>query len=185
MNKEELREVMRKKRRELSPEFIKKASDNISDALINLSCIKNAKHITVYLSAFKEPDTFSLIEKLLSDGKRISVPVSNTDTFTITPSLIKSLDRLKKGTYGISEPKEIISVPIDKIDVALIPGIAFSDSGDRLGFGKGYYDRFLEEFKGVKIGVGYDFQIIDAIPVSEHDIGMDMIVTEKRIYNDF
>lgn len=185
MNKDELRDAMKKERRSLSPEFIKSASGIISDTLINLTCIKNANHIMVYLSAFKEPDTFNLIKRLLNDGKEISVPTSNTDTFTITPSLIKSLDTLKKGAYGIYEPKENICVPADKIDVVLIPGIAFSNSGDRLGFGKGYYDRFLEEFKGMKIGVGYDFQIIDAIPVSEHDIRMDMIVTEKRIYNDF
>ena len=185
MNKNELRDEMKEERRSLSLEFIKDASHSIADALLNLPCIKNATHIMVYLSAFKEPDTFRLIEKLLNCKKEICVPVSNTDTFTITPSRIKSLDSLKKGAYGIYEPKETISVPIDAIDVALIPGIAFSKTGDRLGFGKGYYDRFLEKFKGVKIGIGYDFQICDTIPVSEHDIKMDMIITEKRIYNDF
>lgn len=185
MNKNELREAMKSERRSLSPEFIKAASGNISDTIIHLPCLKNAKHIMIYLSAFKEPDTFKLIEILLGDGKEISVPISNTDTSTITPSLLKSLDALKKGAYGIYEPEEIICVPTDTIDIALIPGIAFSKAGDRLGFGKGYYDRFLEEFGGVKIGIGYDFQICDTIPVSEHDIKMDMIITEKRIYNDF
>lgn len=185
MNKNELRDAMKEERRSLSTEFTKAASGKISDTLINLDCIKNAEHIMVYLSAFKEPDTFKLVEKLLDAGKEISVPISNTDTFTIAPSLIKSLDVLKKGAYGIYEPKEIISVPISAIDIALIPGIAFSKAGDRLGFGKGYYDRFLEEFAGVKIGIGYDFQVCDTIPVSAHDIKMDMIITEKRIYNDF
>ncbi len=176
---------MRKERRSLSPDFIKEASDKIKAAVLGLDSIKNAQLIMVYLSAFKEPDTFSLISELLSLEKEICVPISDIDTFTITPSRLISLDNLTKGAYGISEPKEIISVPISEIDVALIPGIAFTSSGDRLGFGKGYYDRFLEEFNGVKIGIGYDFQITDKIPTDEHDIGMDMIITEKRIYNHF
>lgn len=185
MNKNILRKEMRDKRRALSPDFIKSASEKITESLLTLECIKKARHIMVYLSAFKEPDTFPLISELFSTGKEISVPTSDTDTFTIAPSLIKSLDNLTKGAYGIYEPKEIISVPTSDIDVVLVPGIAFTKQGDRLGFGKGYYDRFLNEFNGTKIGIGYSFQITQNIPVSEHDIRMDMIVTEERIYNDF
>ena len=185
MNKDELRELMKAERRSLSPDFIKDASDKIKNTILGLDSVKSAKIIMVYLSAFREPDTFAIISELLSAGKDICVPISNVDTFTITPSRLVSLDELIKGAYGIYEPKEIISVPIHRIDVALIPGIAFSPSGDRLGFGKGYYDRFLEEFNGIKIGVGYDFQITDNIPTDKHDIRMDMIITEKRIYNDF
>ena len=185
MNKDTLREVMRAKRRSLSSDFINTASDKIKDTILELECIKNARLVMVYLSAFKEPDTFALISALLDAEKEICVPVTNVDTFTITPSRLISLDNLIKGAYGIYEPKEKISVPVSQIDVAFIPGIAFTSSGDRLGFGKGYYDRFLEDFKDVKIGIGYDFQITDKIPTGEHDIKMDMIVTEKRIYNDF
>ncbi len=185
MNKDALREATRTKRRSLSPEFIKKASDKIKDTVLELECLKNAQLVMVYLSAFKEPDTFALISALLNAGKEICVPITDVDAFTITPSRLLSLDSLKKGAYGIYEPKEKISVPVSQIDVAFIPGIAFTSSGDRLGFGKGYYDRFLADFKGMKIGIGYDFQITDKIPTDEHDIKMDMIVTEKRIYNDF
>lgn len=185
MNKDTLRETMRAKRRSLSPDFIKTASDKIKNTVLELACIKNSRLVMVYLSAFKEPDTFALISVLLDAEKEICVPITDVDTFTIAPSRLTSLDDLVKGEYGIYEPKEKISVPISQIDVALIPGIAFTSSGDRLGFGKGYYDRFLEDFKGMKIGIGYDFQITDEIPTDKHDIKMDMIVTEKRIYNDF
>lgn len=185
MNKDVLRDMMRQKRRELSSEFICSASQKITDAVLCLESVKNAKCIMLYLSSFKEPDTFPLLGILLEKGINICVPVSNTDTFTITPSRVFSFDSLKKGAYGIYEPKEIISVPENKIDVALIPGIVFSRNGDRLGFGKGYYDRFLSKFQGAKLGICYDFQIMDEIPVSEHDIKMDLIVSEKRIYNDF
>ena len=185
MNKDILRESMRKKRRLLPPDFIQQSSDKIKDTVLSLKDIKNAQLIMVYLSAFKEPDTFNLISELLDSGKEICVPITDMDTFTITPARLVSLDNLTRGAYGISEPKEFISVPTSEIDVALIPGIAFTASGDRLGFGKGYYDRFLKNFNGTKIGIGYDFQITDKIPSDEHDIGMDMIITEKRLYNDF
>lgn len=185
MNKDELRNSMKSKRRPLSKDFIKNSSMAISNNILSLESIINAKNIMVYLSSFNEPDTFELTSKLLDLKKNISVPVSDVDTCTITPSLITSLDTLKKGAYGIYEPTEILSVPVNTIETVLIPGIAFSKSGDRLGFGKGYYDRFLSEFQGTKIGICYDFQILDTIPITSHDVKMDLIITEKRIYNDF
>lgn len=185
MYKDELRNSMKEKRRLLSEYFIKIASSEISKKVLSHNSIITANNIMVYLSSFKEPDTFWLISELLNYGKKISVPVSDVDTCTITPSFITSLDSLQKGPYGIYEPTEILSVPINDIETVLIPGIAFSKNGDRLGFGKGYYDRFLSEFQGMKIGICYDFQIQDTIPTSSHDIKMDLIITEKRIYNDF
>lgn len=173
---------MKSMRKSLSADFICDASRAITDTLINIDDVKNAECIMIYLSSFNEPDTFGLLNLMQDSGKKIIVPVSDTDTFTITPSLITSVSDLIRGAYGIYEPSEIIPVHINEIDVALIPGIAFSKNRDRLGFGKGYYDRFLAEFTGTKIGIGYDFQIRNNIPVSDHDVKMDLIVTEKRIY---
>ena len=82
-------------------------------------------------------------------------------------------------------PKTNITVPIHEIDTILVPAVAFSRSGDRLGFGKGYYDKLLMNFKGTVIGIGYDFQVIDELPSLPHDIRMNKIITEKRIYDDF
>ena len=185
MTKDEIRESMRQKRRNLSSKFINEAIIKITDSVISDGDIKTAKTVMVYLSAFREPDTRDIINFLLKTGIKTVVPVSNTDTLTITPSLISSMENLVKGAYGIYEPKTIITVPIHEIDTILVPAVAFSRSGDRLGFGKGYYDKLLMNFKGTVIGIGYDFQVIDELPSLPHDIRMNKIITEKRIYDDF
>ncbi len=183
MTKDELRISMRQRRREITEEFKINASDLITKSIIPI--ISSLKCVMIYLSSFNEPDTSLLVKYLMDNNIKVVVPVSNTETCTITPSYISSLDDLNKGAYGINEPKTINKANVDDIDLILVPGIAFSVSGERIGFGKGYYDKLLEKFNGVKIGVCYDFQIVNHIPSSPHDIKMDMIVTEKRIYNDF
>ena len=183
MTKDELRLKMRELRRNLSPDFICDASNEITNK--TLSFIGHPDVVMVYLSAFNEPDTLKIINYLIKDNIKIVVPISNTEDYTLSLSYINDIDNLKKGAYGIYEPITITHASVDEIDIALIPGIAFSKNGDRLGFGKGYYDKFLSDFKGIKIGLCYDFQICDEIPVSSHDIKMDAIITEKRIYNDF
>lgn len=185
MTKDELRNLMRAKRRALSYYDVKISSESIAEKLYSLPCFAKADTIMVYLSAFKEPDTTALIEYIFSHNKKCVVPVSHTDTFTITPSYITSISDLQKGAYGILEPYSVDIADIKNIDIALIPGLAFDSSGNRTGFGKGYYDRFLSEFRGIKIGICYDFQIQQCIPTDAHDIKMNFIVTEKRIYNDF
>ncbi len=183
MTKEQLRLKMRELRRNISHEFICDASDEITKN--TLSFIDKPDVVMVYLSAFNEPETSNIINYLISENIKIVVPISNTEDNTLSLSYITDMDNLKKGAYGIYEPIMINQAFVDEIDIALIPGIAFSKNGDRLGFGKGYYDKFLSDFKGIKIGLCYDFQICDEIPVSSHDIKMDAIITEKRIYNDF
>lgn len=174
---------MKALRKELSADFILSASSAIKRNL--LTQLERFQTIMLYLSAFNEPDTHSIIQELLRLDKTIAVPISHTDDFTIVPSRLSSLDGLKKGAYGIYEPVEETPIPISDIDAVVIPGVVFDLHGSRLGFGKGYYDRFLEHFQGLKIGICYDFQIIDNLPCDLHDIKMDLIITEKRMYNDF
>lgn len=179
--KDEIRNAVKAKRRQLTREQIDEASGRITEHIISLDCYKKADTVMTYLSAFKEPSTDGIISRLFFDNKRVVVPISNTDTFTITPSYLTSPDKLIKGAYGIKEPEECIAADISGIDLALIPGIAFDINGARIGFGKGYYDRFLAAFKGIKAGICYDFQLLDYVPSSPHDVKMDIILTEKRI----
>ena len=97
MTKDEIRESMRQKRRNLSSKFINEASIKITDSVISDGDIKTAKTVMVYLSAFREPDTRDIINFLLKTGIKTVVPVCNTDTLTITPSLISSMENLVKG----------------------------------------------------------------------------------------
>ena len=185
MTKDEIRTVMKQKRRMLTEDKVSQSGKAIAELAFSLDCIKNAQVIMSYFSAFKEPDSDYILRRIFESGKKAAVPVSNTETFDITPSFITPSSSVISGAYGIREPETVTEVQINEIDAVFIPGIAFSRSGDRLGFGKGYYDRFLSHLGGVKIGVCYDFQMLDTLPRSPHDIKMDIIITEKRIYNDF
>ena len=184
-NKSEIRAVAKSARHALTSDEIHDKSLLIFNNLLSLPCFINAETVMIYISAFNEPDTSTIIKYLRDNGKKIVVPISNTNDYTITPSYLPRSDKLKRGAYGIPEPVSCVKADINDIDAALIPGVAFDAMGGRMGFGKGYYDRFLERFSGTKIGICYDFQIFDRIPVLPHDVSMDIIITEKRIYNDF
>ena len=182
MTKDMIRAAAKARRRSLSRDEVAEMSRCITERLMPL--LKDAGTVMCYLSAFNEPDTEGIISSLLSHGKRVVVPVTDTNTCTITPSYLTSLDGLVRGSYGIAEPSQCVPAKTSDIDISVVPGIAFDRSGMRIGFGKGYYDRFLSEFNGHKIGLCYDFQLYDSVPHDEHDIPMDIIITEGNIYND-
>ncbi len=100
-------------------------------------------------------------------------------------SQIRSFDDLQKGTFGILEPKPeaMHLVAPEELDLVLVPGIAFDKRGYRLGYGGGFYDAFLAQTKMVKVGLAFDFQIVDLLPTREEDERVDLIVSEKTIYH--
>lgn len=179
MIKEVIRERMRRRRKTLTYEQVHEKSETIRYKLEGRKAFKEANTIMMYISSFKEPETLPIIEHLLEQGKKVIVPVSSTSTNTIVPTYIESISELEKGAYGILEPTIIRPVDTADIDVVVIPGIAFDMHRNRLGFGKGYYDKFLEDIDAKKIALCYDFQIVDDLPVNEHDIPMDLILTEE------
>lgn len=185
MTKDQIRERMRHERRTLSSEFLTVSGTEISNRILDCGSIRQATTVMLFLPSFNEPQIDEVFARLWDISIKTAVPVSDTDNFTITPYLIDDLNYVRKGAYGIREPIKTHAIAIADIDTAVIPGVAFSKNGDRLGFGKGYYDRFLAEFRGVKHGVCYDFQVLDTLPAAPHDVKMDTIITEKRIYNDF
>ena len=179
MTKDEIRAAAKKRRRELCNDEINTKSQAIYERLMPL--LGTAKTVMCYMSAFNEPRTDRVISELIENGARVAAPVTDTALKTITPALYTGM--LRRGAYGIFEPDKCIEVAPDCIDIAIIPGIAFDRDGRRIGFGSGYYDRFLAEFKGKKIGVCYEFQLYDSLPHDAHDIAMDMIVTERKVYD--
>lgn len=183
MNKAELREHMKKKRRMLTKEEMREKSAAITESLFSIGALDKADVVMVYLSAFKEPDTSGIIKRLSEQGKKIAVPISNTDTCTITPSYIDGMNDLIKGAYGIWEPSQVREVRVEDIDIILVPGLAFDKECRRCGFGKGYYDRLLSQSRAKRIGLCYDFQVMNKIEADEYDMPMDTIVTEGRVIN--
>lgn len=176
---------MRSHRRALSSEFMTQAADAIVKNILRCIQTTSVSTVMLFLPSFNEPQIDTVFPLLWNIGIKTAVPVSNTDDFTITPYEINDLNHVIKGAYGIREPYKTVPIPVSAIDVAVIPGVAFGKHGERLGFGKGYYDRFLADFNGIKLGVCYDFQLLDALPTDNYDVTMNTIITEKRIYNDF
>ena len=131
-----------------------------------------------YLSYAGEVNTKEMIKKAIKQGKIVAVPVCNRKTKTITPHRIGLKTRLKKGLYGILEPAKRSLLPIETIDLIIVPGIAFDRCGSRLGRGKGYYDRFLKSVPQTtpRIGLAFDFQILPSLLTKPHDLGVDKTI---------
>lgn len=181
MTKEQLRESMRGKRRALTQSEVLHLSEKIRERLFSLDCIKSASAVCTFISAFKEPDTLEIIRLLINEGKRVAVPVTDEKNVTLSLSYIDSTDGLTHGAYGIYEPSVIQPADICDMDAVLVPALAFDRFGGRMGFGKGYYDRLLAEKDCVKVGLCYDFQLLDKIPTEPHDVAMNYIITDKEI----
>ena len=184
--KKEFRKKVINLRKEKDKDFIKHNSDIITDKLLNLDCIKNAKNIMLYLDFNNEVSTDSLIKKLLNLGKIVSSPITLKEERKLIPSQITDLKNgIQYGAYNIREPKPECSpaINIKDLDVVIVPAVAYDKNCYRLGYGGGFYDRFLENLRkdAVTIGIAFDLQIFDEVPKESHDAQLDYIVTESRI----
>ncbi len=178
MNKELIREKINLVRKSLSKEIITEKSKRIIETLTKLEEYNNASVIMPYISLNIEVDTRDFIKNELS-RKTIVVPF--VEEGNIQVSMLKDFSNLNEGEFGVLEP--IKKDKYDgKIDIVIVPGVAFDENGGRIGFGKGYYDKFLNKFKdSLKIALAFEEQIVNEIPVQEHDESVDMIITEKRV----
>lgn len=182
MNKDELRALIRTKRREMTADEVLSKSARIQKQLFSFDKYVNAKTVMLYVSAFNEPSTIEIIKDAIEYEKRVVLPVSDTATETIVLSYLDSLDDLEKGAYGILEPKVIKPADTADIDFILVPGLAFDRRGNRMGFGKGYYDKLLCKTCAEKTALCYEFQLFDEINADDHDIPMNTIITEDKLY---
>jgi 5-formyltetrahydrofolate cyclo-ligase len=172
---------MKKARRELSSSLINKYSEEIGSNLETLLFSGNyPDKIMVFLPIFNEPDLRNHYQKWLNHGIGLYVPViSGKDS--INAVSLKTLDSLRQGPLRTLEPAEKAEIAEPRFDYILVPGLAFDRRGRRMGFGKGYYDRFLPGAGGKKIGIAYDFQLWNEIPHDKHDHPVDAVISDKEI----
>ncbi len=171
-------------RRALTPEEAAQKSTAILEKLISMPEFESARALLVYVSSKdNEVDTLRLISSAIESDRKVLVPVAVTSTREMVWSELRSLDELHPSTFGIMEPKEDCIRPVEHNEkhVALVPGIAFDAAGRRIGYGGGYYDRFLASFRGKKVAIAYELQVYESIPAEPHDHPVDVIVTEDRI----
>lgn len=178
--KNQLKESILEKRNSLPKEEIIEKSRKIKNNLFGLEHYKKSKTIMFFVSFNSEVNTHEMIREALR-AKTVVVP--KVAHHEIEPSLIIDFDNLvPSGKFGILEPIELMKMAYKNIDLVLVPGIVFDKEGHRIGYGLGYYDKFLKKVpKAIKIGLAFDFQVIDKIPREMHDVPVDVIVTEERV----
>lgn len=182
--KSEIRKRMIAMRNAIPREEIEEKSRVIQKQVTELEEIRLASTLMVFLSFGSEVLTDDLIRWCWGEGKRIVVPFCRLESRELTACRIDGFDELEPGHYGIRAPKEGLLRPVEggEIEVILVPAVAFDRRGYRVGYGGGYYDRFLPAApQAAKIGVAFSSQIIEEIPVDVHDLPVDVIVTEREV----
>lgn len=153
------------------------AAEEVFSQLEKTAAFIMAENILMYHSLPDELQTIKFLKKW-SDRKRFFLPRVNGVNLDILPY---EETRLELGSFHIEEPTGEDIVDVDDIELMVIPAVAFDRKGNRLGRGKGFYDRLLSTSRATKIGVGYEFQLFDSIPSEPHDVAMDMIITQKTL----
>ncbi len=178
--KAQIRDEILRKRNSLSEEERLNKSKKIKDNLLSLDEYKKAKNVMFFVSFGSEVHTHEMIKEALKNKTVIVPKVINNQ---IEPSLIIDFDSLiPSGKFGILEPIEAMPIAYKNIDLILVAGIAFDKEGYRLGYGLGYYDKFLAKLpKALKIGLCFDFQVVEKLPREAHDVPVDMVVTDKEV----
>lgn len=173
--KDEIRRMMRERRRALTPEERASASEIIC---AKLAALNGKSPVAVYLASPQEIDLSPFIRKMLDAGVRVVAPRWNGETYVL--AVLKGLDdaHLRQGPMGILEPAEPEIVPPKEVGTWLVPGLAFTRDGKRLGYGGGWYDRLLAEAPkdALKIGIAHAFQVVDDLPSESHDILLTKVV---------
>jgi len=173
-----LRSFLLEKRDNTSFDFMKIASEKIKKKLKKINAFRDAQKIGVYYPIGSEILTQDIIQELLSDGKEVFFPKVIGENMEFRK--IIDFSSLEKGQFDIMEPKDDCQID-NNLEVVLVPTVGISPIGVRLGYGHGFYDRFLAKHKSVTISLTFEKQIVKKIPKSEHDIIIDWIVTEDRI----
>lgn len=176
MDKKELRKQIRGRKRQFTNSELEELSLPIMNRLLSMPEIANAGTILMYYSLPDEVYTHDAVEMLASQGKTVLLP-KVIDSENMEIRVYRNKEDLAEGSYGIMEPKGQLFTDYGKITTAVIPGMSFDSSYNRLGRGKGYYDRFLKKIPlAYKIGVCFDFQKEKDIPHEENDVKMDTVI---------
>ena len=183
--KKKLRAEQKEKRLSMEPLLKSSYDKKICNKLLNLWTVRDSETILCYVSTSIEVDTLSFIKSLLSSGKKVAVPRCEGEKSNMNFYYINSLDELSAGSFGVLEPKpDEKKMVTDTVgSVCIVPAFMFDKSGYRLGYGKGYYDRYLSRYNGVAIGICYDENITDELFRGKYDRAVDFVLTERRIIN--
>lgn len=177
--KNALRKQLREKRKTLSPTSHAEKSEIIRKKLQLEDVFLKAKSLLIYISTPEEVDTHALIKEAFSQNRTLYAPKIFGEKIVLCK--IQSWEDLESGNFGVLEPKTLPEESAQKIDLILVPGIAFDNFGHRIGYGKGYYDKLLKSISGYKVGLAFSEQLINKVPHEAHDVPVDLIITDSAL----
>lgn len=184
MSKKDLRQELRRRLREISPEELQQRSVTACRRLCEQEEYCRAQVVMIFLSTPHEVDTRQLALQAWADTKIVLAPRVSWDQRRMLPIEIQSLvSGVEHGYMGIREPVEGMPAPVADLDLVVVPGLGFDEHGHRLGRGRGFYDRFLShpDFHGVACALAFEDQVVPAIPVDATDVAIDMLVTDAKV----
>lgn len=181
MNKQQIREAKRNERENISIIRAAELSTRIAERVLKLPEYRKARSVMSYASLSGEVVTAALNERILADGKRLYLPRVRSDGTMMDAVRVLDTSVLKKGYRNITEPVDGEIARPGELDLILVPGVAFDLRGGRIGFGGGFYDRFLSEMSGLRIGLAFETQLVEDACSTETDVPMDALVTEFRM----
>ena len=181
--KKNLRDELLERRKALSEERYRQLSAQIVNSLRTQPEFREATSVHCYISMNdrQEVDTHELVRNMLSMGKGVVVPVTNFSEGTLRHFRLHSFGDLEPNKWGVLEPNEGEEVSPDELEVVIVPMVGGDEQCNRIGYGKGFYDRFLEKVSCPKIGLTFDRNVIEEIPVEHFDVPMDKIITDRRV----
>ena len=175
VNKKELRQAIRAQKRAMTEEEIIRKSAALAEKFLASDAYKQARTIYGYLPYNQEVRTVPMLEQALQDGKQVAVPKCYGDEMKFI--VLEDLSLVEKGYAGIPEPIADEPVANDKTALVLMPGLAFDEAGHRIGYGGGFYDKFLSREPGhPTLALCYDFQMLPSLETEAHDIPVDYVI---------
>ncbi len=184
--KNRIREKFKALRKDMTPELKAEYDRKICQRFMSLASYRFADSLLLYAPLKHEIDVMPIAEDALKKGKTVAFPLCDPDDHTMVYHIVSDLNDLKTGSYGIKEPDPSLPVydPIARKGenaVCFVPALAFDLKGYRIGYGKGFYDRYLSSFAGAKMGVEYSTCVVDTLPRGRFDAAVDFLVTEKGV----
>lgn len=182
--KKELRSKLRSILGAISPEDLRQASHSAAESLFKEPEYQHAEIMMIYLSLPHEADTTPIVLQAWQDHKKVVAPQVSWESRQMIPVEIRNLNEDVADTrFGIRQPIRGMPIPIELIDLVIVPGLGFDPFGNRLGRGRGFYDHFLGNpgFKGVACGFALERQLVESLPSGPHDVKVKILVTEKRV----
>lgn len=186
-HKSEIREYHLGVRRAMTPEARAALDEKICRAVLASATYRYADTILMYYAKEDEVNINSVAWEAVKAGKKVAFPKTNPDDRSMVFRFVQSEDDFESGALGLHEPKDglpefEVTGELQSNVICIIPAVVYDKKGFRIGYGGGYYDRYLSSFKGTKVGVEYHDFIVGDVPHGRFDLAVDVIITEKGIY---